>query len=71
MTRGISPTVSFMVGDGSPIRFWHDVCCREAALKSIFPDLYSIAHDKEAMVLDYLDSSGISFHWNPRFTWAV
>lgn len=37
MSEEISPTVSFRVGDKSHIRFWHDMCCGEVALKSSFP----------------------------------
>jgi hypothetical protein len=63
--------VSFRVGNGSHIRFWLDVWCREVNLKSSFPELYVIVRDKEALVLDYLESSSSSFHWNPSFIGAV
>lgn len=62
-----SNLVSFKVVDGSCIYFWHDVWCGVATLKSYFPELYSIARDKEAFVLGYLDSLGTSIHWNPSF----
>jgi hypothetical protein len=48
--------VSFKDGDGSYISFWHDIWCIEAALKSAFPLLYSIARSKESLVSNYLDS---------------
>jgi hypothetical protein len=63
--------VSFKVGDGARIRFWHDVWCEEAALKSSFLELYSITCDKEALVSDYLDSSGTYIHCNPSFIKAI
>jgi hypothetical protein len=37
---------SFEVGDGSHICFWYDVWYREAALKTIFLDLYLLAVTK-------------------------
>jgi len=43
----------------------------EVNLKSLFLELYVIACDKEALVLDYLESSSSSFHWNPSFIRAV
>jgi hypothetical protein len=59
--------VSFKVGDGLHIRFWYDVWCGEAAIKFSFPELYSIARDKEASVSDLLDSSYTYIHWNSSF----
>jgi hypothetical protein len=47
--------VSLKVGDGYRIKFWHDVWCGENALKSSFPELYAIAHEKETLVSNYLD----------------
>jgi hypothetical protein len=69
--ENFSNSFSFEVGDGSHICFWYDVWYGEAALKTIFLDLYLLARHKVAMVLDYLCSFGISFHWNPSFTRAV
>jgi hypothetical protein len=59
------------LGMGPRIHFWHDVWCGKAALKTIFPYLYLIAREKETVISDYLNSSKISFHWNPSFTRAV
>jgi len=33
----------FEVGDGSKIRFWHDVWCRDQTLKAPFPDSFNLA----------------------------
>jgi hypothetical protein len=63
--------ISYRVGDGSRICFWHDVWCGEAALKSSFQELYSIAHDKEFLVSDYLEHSDTYIHWNPSFFRAI
>jgi hypothetical protein len=66
-----SNLVSFKVGERSHISFWHDVWCGAATLKSSLLELYSISCNKEALVSNYLDSSGTSTHWNPSFTRAV
>jgi hypothetical protein len=47
----------FELGDGSKIRFWDDVWCREMTLKEAFPILYGIAREKDAFVATHLDSS--------------
>jgi hypothetical protein len=69
--RAFSNFVSYKVADGSRIRFWHDTRCGEGALKSYFPEFYSLAHNKEALVLDYLDLSSPHIHWNPSFITAT
>lgn len=63
--------VSFKVGDGTRIRFWHDLRCGKVALKYSYPKLYLIARNKEALVSDYLDSSNSYVHWNLSFIRAI
>jgi hypothetical protein len=51
MRRGwgvFSRFVRYKVGDGSKIRFWHDLWYGDRPLKAFFPELFSIAHCKEA-----------------------
>ena len=40
----------FKVGDGFKVRLWHDLWCRDKALKEVFPNLYGIACAKDASV---------------------
>jgi hypothetical protein len=45
--------VSYEVGDGFTVRFWHDLWCGEKPLKFFFPKLFTIARCKDAWVVDY------------------
>jgi hypothetical protein len=47
------------------------VWCGEVTLDSMFPELYSIAQNKEALVSYFMDSFGIYVHWNPAFVKVV
>jgi hypothetical protein len=60
-----------MAGDESHLCFWYDVWCREATLKSLFQELFSIARDKEALVFVYLDFFDSYVHWNLSFLGVV
>jgi len=54
--------LSYKVGDGSHIGFWHDLWCGIEPLNHSFPELYSIAQNKEAFVSNYLDLSSSYIH---------
>jgi hypothetical protein len=47
---------------GLAFNLWQNVWCGEANLKPLFSELYSIARDKEAIVLDYMDIVGTYVH---------
>jgi hypothetical protein len=32
--------ISFMVGDGRKVRFWHEIWFKDYALRKSFPDFY-------------------------------
>jgi hypothetical protein len=55
------------MGDGFKIRFWHDVWCGKKALKEAFPDLYNIAHVKDASVAVHSKLSNGSIQWSISF----
>jgi hypothetical protein len=48
----------FEVGDGSNVRFWHDLWCGDMALKEAFLDLYDIACTKNASAAVHLELFG-------------
>jgi hypothetical protein len=50
----------FVVGDGSMIRFWHQVWCGDQALKIAFLELFGIARLKGASMVDHLQLSSDS-----------
>jgi hypothetical protein len=49
-----TPFISFSEGNGARVKFWSDLWCGDSTLKGAFPDLFSIAADREAAVADYL-----------------
>lgn len=61
----------FEMGDGSKIRFWHDVWHGEKALKEAFLNLYSSACVKDASVAVQLELSSGSLQWNISFIKAT
>lgn len=47
-----SKCVKYEVGDGSKVSFWLDVWCGHVPLKISYLDLFSIACNKDARVVD-------------------
>ena len=58
-----SAFVSFRLGNGKRIRFWHDVWCRDLSLKVLHPELYSIAVDKDASVHSFIMFGEVDSSW--------
>jgi hypothetical protein len=50
------------VGDGSHIRFWHDLWCGDRPFKLCYPALYTIVHSSDAWVVDNLSVVGGAAH---------
>jgi hypothetical protein len=62
---------SFVVGDGSRIKFWHDSWCGDHPLREQFPDLFRLARAPEASVADHLCFNGSIRHWDIAFSRQV
>ena len=67
--KSFSKHFSFVVGDGTQIRFWHYRWVRVDPLKILYPELYVILADKEACISDIVshqEGDDVRF-WNLRF----
>ncbi len=53
------------------MKFWQDAWCVDAALGSLFPELYQISANNHAMVSEYLNVKGGGAHWNPVFVQSM
>jgi hypothetical protein len=67
----LSKFVRYEVGDGSKVRFWHDLWCEDQPLKISYPDLLNIACCKYAWVADFMQFQNRYFYWNIFFTRPV
>jgi len=63
----VAKYLRFEVGDGSHIRFWHDLWCGDKPLKLCYLALYCIARSPDAWVVDNLSVVGGMVHWNVLF----
>ena len=55
------PYFSFEVGDGFTISFWHNPWCCGGPLNDLFPGLYNLAVDRNAMVAKYREQGSGAF----------
>ena len=62
-----SKFLRFDVGDGTRIKFWEDVWCKDCSLKESFPELYSISQAREFLVSEVLCFSNRRLHWDIWF----
>ena len=67
----LSQHVRFEVGDSTHIRFWKDLWCGESTLQEVFPDLYRIARDKDALISAHLQVRNNQILWNLDFVRAA
>jgi hypothetical protein len=66
-----SQHISYKVGDGSRIRFWHDTWCGDSPLRNQFPILYHLARAPESRVSDICHFQGSTISWDIEFTRSV
>ena len=55
------------MGDGTRIKFWEDVWCRDCSLKEAFPELYSISQAREFFVSEVMRFSNGRLHCDIQF----
>ena len=42
------------MGNGTRVKFWNDVWCRDRPLKEAFPNLYNISRSRDALVSEVM-----------------
>ena len=52
--ESFSKHLSFVVGEGTRIRFWHDRWISDNTLKSLYPELYMCSAAKDACISEVL-----------------
>jgi hypothetical protein len=55
------------VGNRERVKFWSDLWCGDSSLKEAFPALFSVASNKEAAVVDYMQIRHGNLHWEVTF----
>ena len=58
-----SQHLQFDVGDGSGVKFRHDICCGNCPLKETFPKLSCISSVKDSSISDIIRLSNRVPHW--------
>ena len=61
--------LSFAVGDGTSIFFWHDKWVGNGCLKDLFPSLFVISSQPLGFVCDYGAWEGGNWQW--RLCWHL
>ena len=67
--ESFSKHLSFIVGEGTRIRFWHDRWIGDYTLKDLYPELYVCSVAKDACIFEVLwTPEGGTFRvWDLRF----
>ena len=64
---GFTHHVSYDVGNGFEVLFWHDVWCGDLPLKIMFRELFNMACDKDVWVEENMQFQNGIIHWNVLF----
>jgi hypothetical protein len=65
------PFISFRVGDGESVKFWHDKWCGGFPFKVLYPELFSISRDRDASVAALSSFRNGKLHWEISFSQNV
>ena len=65
-----SKFLRYDVGDGTQVKFWVDVWCRDRPLKEVFPDLYNI-RTRDASISEVLCYANGRIFWDLQFRCLV
>lgn len=58
--------LAFEVGDGSRIKFWSDLWCRERPLRVNFLEIFAMVGDPGSEVASNMATHGGNVVWQPR-----
>jgi hypothetical protein len=53
------------------VKFWHNRWCGDTPLKEAYPELFTIALDRNVSVVDLMSHNNGMVHWDVLFTWSV
>ena len=62
-----SKFIQYEVGDGTHVKFWDDVCCRDRPLTEAFPDLYNISRTRDVSVSEVMCFANGRVSWDIQF----
>ena len=62
-----SKFLRYDVGDGTRVKFWDDMWCRDRSLKEAFPELYNISRTRDASVFEVMCYSNGRIFWDLQF----
>lgn len=62
--NSIHAGLSFIVGDGRNISFWHDEWLEDSSFKNEFPRIYALAENKHGTISDFGASHNKEWIWN-------
>ena len=63
--------IQFNVGDGTRVKFCHDLWCGDCPLKEAFLELYRIFCDKESSIAEIMHFPNGILHWDVQFSRSV
>ena len=63
--------IQFQIGDGTRVKFLHDVWCGDNPLSVFFPDLFRISNDNEAYVADLMQFPNGVLFWDLEILQAI
>ena len=66
-----SRNISYVVGNGVKVRFWHDLWCDIMPLKKAYLELFSITCDRDVAVTDLMFFRNGVQHWDLNFLRSV
>ena len=62
-----SKLLVYDVGDGTIVKFWKHMWCRDCTFQKAFPELYCLSWSKDSSVAEVMSWSVGRVHWNVQF----